>query len=124
VYKDGTADRALSGDYRLEHNLVSTTVEGSAPAARTALLGAQPSPFRGSTSLAFELASAGPVSLDVFDVSGKKVRGILSGVRAAGRQRADWDGADDSGRRLPNGVYLARLQAGGYSGVLKVVRIN
>ncbi len=124
VYKNGTADRGLSGQYRLEHNLVSTSVDGTPDVGRTLLQAARPTPFRSSTTLAFDLAQASPVLLGIYDVSGKRVRTVLSRSLPAGRHAATWDGLDDSGSRLSNGVYLARLQAGTYSGTVKVVRVN
>lgn len=124
VYKNGTADRGLSGQYRLEHNVVSTSVEGAPAPARTALQAARPTPFRSSTTLAFDLAQAAPVSLGIYDVSGKRVREVLSQSLPAGRHTANWDGMGERGARLSNGVYLVRLRAGSYTGTVKVVRVN
>lgn len=73
-----------------------------------------PSPSRGPVTFDFALPAAGRVTLDVFDVTGRRVRRLLDpGERAAGTHRARWDGRDDAGRRAAPGVYLARLTAAG-----------
>ena len=68
-----------------------------------------PNPVSSSTSIAFSLPSPTDVSLDIFDVSGRLVRKLTSGNRDAGTHQVSWNGRDDSGSRLANGVYYYRL---------------
>jgi hypothetical protein len=68
-----------------------------------------PNPVSNSTSIAFSLLSPSDVSLDIFDVSGRLVRKLTSGPREAGSHQVSWNGLDDSGSRLANGVYYYRL---------------
>ena len=70
-----------------------------------------PNPMRTSTTVAFALTRGGPVSLDVVDVQGRRVRELVQGVRAAGEHRIDWDGRDDDGHAMRAGVYFLRLHA-------------
>jgi hypothetical protein len=73
-----------------------------------------PNPFNPRTKLAFTVPEdAGSVTLTVHNVSGQLVRTLVSDALPAGRALAVWDGADESGRRVASGVYLARLQAKG-----------
>jgi len=90
----------------------AVTVEVPGAAGVTRLVGAQPNPFNPETAIVFELARSGPVRLEVFDVSGRRVAVLADGVRPAGRQRVVWQGRDDAGRALPSGAYFARLDAG------------
>jgi endonuclease/exonuclease/phosphatase family metal-dependent hydrolase len=82
---------------------------GEAPPVATRLLGNAPNPFSPSTRVAFELAAAGGVRIDIFDVHGRLVRTLVEGDRDAGRYEEAWDGRDDSGRELGSGVYYYRL---------------
>ena len=75
----------------------------------TAFAPAMPNPFAHTTQFQFSLASAGRAELEVFSVSGRRVRTLSSGVREAGEYRLQWNGSDDSGRLLAAGVYYARL---------------
>ena len=54
----------------------------------------------------------GRVSLELFDVNGRRIRTLLQGDRvAAGSHRARWDGCDASGRSVSPGIYFAKLVA-------------
>ncbi len=78
--------------------------------AQTALVGNVPNPFNPVTEIRFDLARDGHVLLEIYDVSGRRVRTLVNEHRVAGaNQRVVWDGLDDSGRRAPSGVYLYRL---------------
>ena len=94
------------------HYRVPTGV-GDAPALGARLLDASPNPFGQSTSLHFELASPGAVSLTVFDASGRLVRRLADGEFSIGVHGAPWDGRDDRGAKVVSGVYFVRLQSSG-----------
>jgi murein DD-endopeptidase MepM/ murein hydrolase activator NlpD len=72
-----------------------------------------PNPARGAAEFAFELAVAGEVTLELRDLGGRRMRGLGTGERAAGRHRIPWNGLDDSGEPVRPGVYFAVLDAGG-----------
>lgn len=99
---------------------VSGVGEDEARPAAATLGPGTPNPFHAATRLSFALPVAGPVTLEIFDVAGRRVRTLLEAVRPAGAQAAEWDGRDDDGRRVPAGVYLSRLRAGGVTRVGRV----
>ena len=89
------------------------------------VLAAMPMPFRTRTVLAWDLAQRGPVTLRVYDVSGRLVRSLVrSAVLEAGRHSIEWDGRDDGGAPTTAGLYFGRLEAGGRSDVVRVVRLR
>jgi flagellar hook assembly protein FlgD len=53
-----------------------------------------------------------PVRLNVYDVGGRVVRGLIDGRMAAGVHGIRWDGCDDRGRELPAGSYFCRFECG------------
>jgi flagellar hook assembly protein FlgD len=57
----------------------------------------------------------------VYDVSGREVVVLVNELEDAGRHIAKWDGHDDAKRRMPAGVYFARLESGGRVEARKVV---
>lgn len=89
-----------------------------------ALLPAQPNPFAGATTLAFQLPQAGEARLAVYDMNGRLVRGLFDGPLGAGLHLQAWDGRDDQGRALPDGVYFYRLDADGERISEKVMRVR
>ncbi|MCC6650025.1 MAG: hypothetical protein IT348_02630, partial [Candidatus Eisenbacteria bacterium] len=124
VWKRGGADRGPFGVYRLQADVVTLdTPPGQLPRV-SSLAAAQPAPFRDRTLLSYELAVAGEGQLEVFDVRGARVRTLARGRLEAGRHEVEWRGDDDGGRRLPPGMYLVRLQAGAFSGLRKLVKID
>jgi flagellar hook assembly protein FlgD len=70
----------------------------------------KPNPFGDGTSISYGLPVASEVGLAVFDAAGRHVRTLVKGGQRAGRYSVLWNGRDDSGRRLANGVYFVRLK--------------
>jgi hypothetical protein len=60
-------------------------------------------------------------AIEVFDVSGRRLRRLRLGAGGAGESR--WDGRDESGHRLPAGLYFARLTSGSLRAQARVVLI-
>lgn len=83
-----------------------------------------PNPSAGACTFAFSLAAEGPARLVLFDCAGRRVRELVMETLAPGPHTARWDGRDDRGRALPNGLYLARLESGGRALHRKVVRVG
>jgi hypothetical protein len=57
-------------------------------------------------------------------VGGRLVRALVREELPPGRFQVAWDGRDGSGRPVPSGVYLLRLEAGDFAAMRKVVRLN
>jgi hypothetical protein len=80
-----------------------TSVESPAPSSLA--LAAHPNPFNPKTRFTFNLPEPGPVSLAIYDVSGRRVVKLLDKTQMpAGEQVLDW-----SAEGLSSGIYLARL---------------
>jgi len=80
---------------------------------RLALGPAQPNPVVEGTEFRFALPRGGPVRLLLFDAQGRRVRELVTGPLPAGEHSARWDGRDATGRRVPSGLYICRLEADG-----------
>lgn len=90
----------------------------------TRMLPNAPNPFNPVTSVRFEIASAGRVSLVIYDLKGRLVRQLVNELVEAGRYDASWDGRDGSGRVMASGPYFCRMQADGFSTVQKMLLIK
>ncbi len=73
-----------------------------------------PNPFNPETRISFQLRQPGVVELSVFNVTGEKVRTLISAPLPAGEHTVSWDGKDASGGNLASGVYMYRLKAGNH----------
>jgi hypothetical protein len=78
-----------------------------------------PNPFNPSTEIVFSLPESGPVRLAVYDLLGRRVALLIDGPTPAGTHRVSFR-ADD----LPSGVYLYRLEAGGFTGTRRMSLIR
>lgn len=67
---------------------------------------ASPNPFKNRVTLTFKIPEAGPVSLQIFDLSGKMVADLFNGVGQKGSVHQIIFNA----AKLPAGVYINRLQ--------------
>jgi flagellar hook assembly protein FlgD len=90
--------------------------------ARTTLHANVPNPFNPVTTIEFDLARDGHVSLRVYDAAGRLVRTLVDRKMSAGAgQQAAWNGLTDAGNRVSSGVYFYRLMTADFDGTRKMV---
>jgi len=65
-----------------------------------------------------------PVSINIFDQSGRKIRVLSNGVRLTGGYSFMWDGRDEMSQQLPEGVYYIIVAADGKNFTGKVIRVK
>ena len=63
-------------------------------------------PFSGPTRMRWTLDRASQVELAIVDVTGRRVRHLVSGLYSAGTHEFTWDGRDDDGRAVRAGAYF------------------
>ena len=83
------------------------------PGTPTLSASAFPNPFNPQTTIAWELPQAGAMTLEIFDIRGRRVRLRHDGPASAEIGQTAWDGRTDNGRQLNSGQYFYRLRAGG-----------
>jgi len=98
--------------------------ESESPLKAFALEQNYPNPFNPTTTIVYELPLQSNVTLTVYDVTGRRVRELLSGIRPAGRHAAVWNGTDDADRPVATGVYFYRLVAGDFDRTRKMVLLK
>ena len=75
-----------------------------------------PNPFNAETRISYVIAEDAEVSLDLYDISGRKIRELARSFHHAGEHTLRFR-ADD----LPAGVYIYTLRSGNYRSVRKMV---
>ena len=106
-YLDPALDLAVAG-------------ESGAPDGAFRTLGSAPNPSSGATRLRYELPTSADVTVEVFDVLGRRVQTVEAGPQAEGRQSVEIDGA-----ALGAGTYLYRVSTedgASVTGRLTIVR--
>ncbi|HET7225279.1 MAG TPA: choice-of-anchor B family protein [Candidatus Eisenbacteria bacterium] len=82
-----------------------------------------PNPSAGAMHMALELPRAGDLSVEVLDVSGRRVRTLHRGPATAGTLDLTWDGRDARGDAASPGLYFAEARAGGGRARVRLVRV-
>jgi len=83
---------------------------------RFALAPAKPNPFNPATAIEVEIPSEGILTVDVFDLTGRRVSSLYSGELSAGTHNFTWDGSGE-----PSGIYFIKASFGGESAVQRAV---
>lgn len=85
----------------------------------TALLQNYPNPFNPTTTITYDIATSSQVTIEIFVVSGQRVRTLVNRYQEVGRYTATWDGRDARGNTVQTGVYFYRMTAGNTVSVAK-----
>jgi hypothetical protein len=83
-----------------------------------------PNPFNPSTRFNLYVARTGDLSVEIYDVQGRRVRELHRGAIDAGWHTLVWDGQDDRGRGQASGVYFVRARGAGAEGVQKMTLVK
>jgi hypothetical protein len=84
-----------------------------------------PNPFNPTTSIKFGLPVQAPVTMEIYNILGVKVRTLLRGeVMSAGLHQMEWNGKDDAGVSVTSGVYLYRINAGTFQVTKKMMMLK
>jgi hypothetical protein len=71
-----------------------------------------PNPFFGSITIKYNLPKQENVTLDIFDVTGRRVRTIFHGQKGAGLHAMQWNATDQEGIEVSSGIYILRIRIG------------
>lgn len=83
-----------------------------------------PNPFNPATNISFVLPQEANVRLGIYDARGRVVDVLIDGPLPAGPHQILWKGRDTTGRSLPSGTYLYRLQVQGNTLTRKMTLIR
>jgi len=71
-----------------------------------------PNPFNSSTVIEFDSKTIRDVTMDLYAITGSKIRSLYSGRPTSGSHRISWDGRDSLGSEVSSGIYLVVLNDG------------
>ncbi len=124
---DPISGRSTGGSHTLWHGIPGpwfsavTATPTASPAPGAWLVVAGPNPCRHHCGIRYSAGGETPVSLDVYDVAGRRVRTLAPDLRVG---VADWLLDTDLGGRVPGGLYFIRLRAGPAQFVRRVVVLH
>ncbi len=80
-----------------------------------------PNPFNPVTTISFDLPEASQVSLEVFDMMGRRVATLINGTLGAGTHTANWDANTATDASVASGMYLYRIKAGSFVATRRMI---
>jgi hypothetical protein len=80
-----------------------------------------PNPFNANTKISFVIPVASNVTVNIFDMLGRRVRTLLDNQLQAGEYSVAWDGRSNSGEPMSSGVYFYNIKTTGFEESKKMV---
>ena len=76
------------------------------------LIGNYPNPFISSTTIEYQLSQAGPTTINIYDVNGRRVKELINKDLNPGKYFTVWDGTDSFGQAVESGSYFYQILNG------------
>jgi hypothetical protein len=111
---DKKYSRNLATDYGIElvqaGSLTAVDSHKDQVPASLEMIKSYPNPFNSRTTIQCDLPQGGFYTVDIFSITGTKIVQLVERELPAGQFKWTWNGADDSGRVVPSGVYIVHLR--------------
>ncbi len=78
-----------------------------------------PNPFNPTTTISYQIASEGLVSLHVYNMLGERVGTLVNEVKSPGEYSAEWNAEG-----MPSGVYFYKMEAGNFSATRRLLLLK
>ncbi|MBU8871262.1 MAG: T9SS type A sorting domain-containing protein, partial [Gemmatimonadales bacterium] len=125
VHKKGSGDKALNAVYDFSVTFGASGVGEEETPTAFALRRNVPNPFNPMTVIKYELPVADNlVTLEIFSISGQRIRTLVSEIQPAGYHEVTWNGRTDTGEQVSTGVYFYRLKAGSFQRTEKMTLLK
>lgn len=91
---------------------------------RTISLSVVPNPSTATVTIRYGVPVAGFVEVSIYNISGQCVRTLVRSTQLIGRYEAFWNGQNELGRDVPDGIYFCRVKVPGSQETLKLVVVR
>jgi len=78
-----------------------------------------PNPFNAQTIISYNLPTSSDVTIDIYDILGRKITTLVDKKQPAGSYHAVWNSED-----ISSGVYFYKIQAGNYTDTRKMLLLK
>jgi hypothetical protein len=104
----------------------TTSISGSAMQLPEGFLLEQnyPNPFNPVTTIKYSVPTNERVMICIYNTLGKEIRKLTDSFHPAGKYSVMWDGLDEKGQSVSNGLYFYRMEAGNFSRTMKMLLIK
>lgn len=85
------------------------------------LLQNYPNPFNPQTAISFSVLKNEFVDLTIYDLLGRKIQNLVAETKSPGCYNVVWQGVDESGAKMPSGVYVYMLKTKSFQETRKMM---
>ena len=113
----------------LANAVLSVGLDGIGQPTQNLLLQNYPNPFNPETWIPYQLSEDSPVSISIYDTTGKVIRTLSLGLQSAGfynsqGRAAYWDGRNTVGERVASGIYFYQLTTPSFQQTRRLVIVK
>jgi hypothetical protein len=83
-----------------------------------------PNPFNSSTIVTSRVPKGQAVTIEVFDLLGRKVKTLFRGTMQSDFSSLIWDGRDEHGASLASGIYICQLRTAMFVGSIRMALLR
>ena len=83
-----------------------------------------PNPFGAMTRIEYGVPRSMHVNISVYNAAGQRIKTLVDEVKVPGYHVVNWQGTDDLGRRLAEGVYFMRITTDELRDTKKVIHVR
>jgi hypothetical protein len=84
----------------------------------------RPNPFARNTQIEYGVPRSMDVEIAIYNAAGQRISTLVDDVKSPGFYKANWQGMDDYGRRLAEGVYFVRMTTDELTDTKKLILIK
>lgn len=108
----------------LDDGIIEPAVEEIKPVLSSSLFQNYPNPFNRITSIKYCLPTNGMTELAIYDLQGRLVRTLINNPETAGNHTVNWDGKNDKGITVNNGIYFYQLKTNDTKEIKKILLLR
>ncbi len=83
-----------------------------------------PNPFNPATTIEFNLPTAADVRIDVYNITGQKIKTLSDEFLNAGNYNINWNGLDDNNLETASGLYFIKMRSQNYAKSIKIIKLK
>ena len=83
-----------------------------------------PNPFNPTTLIRYDLQVNEHVSINIYDLTGKRVKSLVNTNQVAGYRSINWNATSDLGQPVSAGMYIYTIQTGEFRQTKKMVLLK
>jgi len=124
MFDDCGEDDAMSSGTSTELSGEMTQELSPAVPSQFTVRQSYPNPFNPMTTITYGLPTDGRVTIEIYDIVGRKMVTLVDAVEQAGYRSVNWYGKDEGGNLVASGVYFCRVQFGNKAEIKKMILLK